>query len=140
MQPFGNFVSHVTMTGSEVQEYLAAIAVKTGGGYPQLNRVEMDVNCDAGSVEIASLGGRAFDEQQDYTFSLIHFSAAGGDDYPVINQHPNYIDTQLSDAAVFREYFVANPNIIASDYTPVEGQLRFFLGGAEVKSCAGDVK
>lgn len=140
VQPFGNFVSYVTMTGSEVQDYLAAIAVKTGGGYPQLNRVEMDVNCDAGSVEIASLGGRAFDEQQDYTFSLIHFSAAGGDDYPVINQHPNYIDTQLSDAAVFREYFVANPNIIASDYTPVEGQLRFFLGGAEVKSCAGDVK
>lgn len=126
VQPFGNFVSYVTMTGSEVQDYLAAIAVKTGGGYPQLNRVEMDVNCDAGSVEIASLGGRAFDEQQDYTFSLIHFSAAGGDDYPVINQHPNYIDTQLSDAAVFREYFVANPNIIASDYTPVEGQLRFF--------------
>ncbi|WP_028774409.1 bifunctional UDP-sugar hydrolase/5'-nucleotidase UshA [Shewanella waksmanii] len=140
VQPFGNFVSYVTMTGSEVQDYLAAIAVKTGGGYPQLNRVEMDVNCDAGSVEIASLGGRAFDEQQDYTFSLIHFSAAGGDDYPVINQHPNYIDTQLSDAAVFREYFVANPNIIASDYKPVEGQLRFFLGGAEVKSCAGDAK
>ncbi|WP_144208684.1 bifunctional UDP-sugar hydrolase/5'-nucleotidase UshA [Shewanella donghaensis] len=136
VQPFGNFVSYVTMTGAEVEDYLAAIAVKTGGGFPQLNDVAMDVDCDAGSVDIASLGGRSFDENENYTFSVIHFSAAGGDDYPVINQHPNYIDTQLMDAAVFREYFVANPDITAADYAPVEGQLNFYRSGSLVKSCA----
>ncbi|MCL1142375.1 bifunctional UDP-sugar hydrolase/5'-nucleotidase UshA [Shewanella gaetbuli] len=137
VQPFGNFVSYVTMTGAEVEDYLAQIAVKTGGGFPQLNDVNMQVNCDAGTVDIASLGGRSFDVADNYTFSLIHFSAAGGDDYPVINTHPNYIDTQLTDAAVFREFFVANPQIKADEYEPVEGQLTFFLNGTEVKSCAG---
>ncbi|WP_076537568.1 bifunctional UDP-sugar hydrolase/5'-nucleotidase UshA [Shewanella sp. UCD-KL21] len=143
VQPFGNFVSYVTMTGAEVEDYLAAVAVKTGGGFPQFNHVAMDVNCDAAAdakssdiVEIASLGGRSFDLEDDYTFSLIHFSAAGGDDYPVINQHKNYIDTQLTDAAVFREYFVANPELSAADYAPVEGQLNFYRNGTLVKSCA----
>ncbi|ARD22641.1 MULTISPECIES: bifunctional UDP-sugar hydrolase/5'-nucleotidase UshA [Shewanella] len=136
VQPFGNFVAYVTMTGSEVKDYLANVAVKTGGGYPQLNNVAMDVQCTEGTVDIASLGGRAFDEQENYTFSVIHFSAAGGDDYPIINQHPNYIDTQLTDAAVFREYFVANPEISAEDYAPVEGQLNFYRDGTLVKSCA----
>ncbi|QIR13425.1 bifunctional UDP-sugar hydrolase/5'-nucleotidase UshA [Shewanella aestuarii] len=137
VQPFGNFVSYVTMTGTEVADYLAAIAVKTGGGFPQLNDVAMAVDCDAGTVEIASLGGRAFDEQENYTFSLIHFSAGGGDGYPVINQHPNYINTQLIDAAAFREYFVANPSIKAEDFAPVEGQLTFTKAGTIVGSCAG---
>ena len=59
VQPFGNFVAYVTMTGTEVESYLADIAVKTGGGYPQLNKVAMDVDCAAGTVDIASLGGRA---------------------------------------------------------------------------------
>ncbi|MFS1438369.1 bifunctional UDP-sugar hydrolase/5'-nucleotidase UshA [Shewanella sp. 10N.286.48.A6] len=136
VQPFGNFVSYVTMTGAEVEDYLAAVAVKTGGGFPQLNDVAMEVYCDTETVEIASLGGRPFDLQDDYTFSLIHFSAAGGDDYPVVNQHANYIDTQLTDAAVFREYFVANPVLSAADYAPVEGQLNFYRNGALVKSCA----
>nr|WP_283104652.1 5'-nucleotidase C-terminal domain-containing protein [Shewanella olleyana] len=136
VQPFGNFVAYVTMTGTEVEAYLADIAVKTGGGYPQLNKVAMDVDCDAGTVDIASLGGRAFDLDENYTFSMIHFSAAGGDDYPVINQHPNYIDTQLTDAAVFREYFVVNPEISAEDYAPVDGQLNFYRNNTLVGSCA----
>ncbi|MDX1280203.1 bifunctional UDP-sugar hydrolase/5'-nucleotidase UshA [Shewanella colwelliana] len=138
VQPFGNFVSYVTMSGEEVEKYLAEIAVKTGGGFPQLNAVRMDVDCDAGKVDIAQLGGRAFDLAQNYTFALIHFSAAGGDDYPVINQHPNYIDTQLTDASVFREYFVNHPNLKVADYAPVDGQLQFHKGGALVNSCAGN--
>ena len=54
----------------------------------------------------------------------------------MINQHPNYIDTQLTDAAVFREYFVANPEINAEDYAPVDGQLNFYRNGTLVGSCA----
>ncbi|WP_204165135.1 bifunctional UDP-sugar hydrolase/5'-nucleotidase UshA [Shewanella algidipiscicola] len=138
VQPFGNFVSYVTMTGAEVQDYLAAVAVKTGGGYPQFNKVAMDVNCDAGTVDIAQLGGRAFDLEQNYTFALIHFSAAGGDDYPIVNQHPNYIDTQLTDAAVFRDYFVKNPSLSIVDYAPVDGELTFTKAGKVVASCAAE--
>jgi 5'-nucleotidase / UDP-sugar diphosphatase len=131
------------MTGAEVEEYLAAIAVKTGGGFPQFNDVAMNVYCDAEPnaksseiVEIVTLGGRSFYLEDDYTFSLIDFSAAGGDDYPVINQHKKYIDTKFTDAAVFREYFVENPALSAADFAPVEGQLNFYRNGALVKNCA----
>ncbi|WP_108946705.1 bifunctional UDP-sugar hydrolase/5'-nucleotidase UshA [Shewanella halifaxensis] len=147
VQPFANDVAFVTMTGAEVQDYLANVAVKTGGGMPQLYPMEMNVTCDAVEinpdatsadiVQIASLGGREFKLEDNYTFSLINFSAKGGDDYPVVTAHANYIDTQRSDASVLREYFEKNPTIKVADYAPANGgHPKFFRGSDEVDSCA----
>ncbi|WP_076409464.1 bifunctional UDP-sugar hydrolase/5'-nucleotidase UshA [Shewanella sp. UCD-KL12] len=147
VQPFGNDVAFVTMSGTEVESYLANVAQKTGGGMPQLYPMDMIVRCDAVEinpdatpadiVEISSLGGREFNLESDYTFSLINFSASGGDDYPVITGHANYIDTQRSDASVLREYFEKNPSIETADYAPTNGGHPVFMRGNDVvKSCA----
>ena len=147
VQPFANDVAFVTMTGAEVQDYLANVALKTGGGMAQLYPMEMNVACDAVEinpdatsadiVNISSLGGREFNLADNYTFSLINFSAKGGDDYPVVTAHANYIDTQRSDASVLREYFEKNPSIKVAEYAPLNGgHPKFFRGGSEVKSCA----
>ncbi|MEC4724809.1 bifunctional UDP-sugar hydrolase/5'-nucleotidase UshA [Shewanella sp. D64] len=147
VQPFSNDVAFVTMSGTEVQQYLADVALKTGGGMAQLYPMEMNVTCDAVEidpeataadiVEITSLGKRAFKLEDSYTFSLINFSAKGGDDYPKLTGHANYVDTQRSDASVLREYFENNPEIKVADYNPVNGgHPIFYRGGAIVKSCA----
>lgn len=147
VQPFGNDVAFVTMSGTEVQAYLANVAQKTGGGMPQLYPMDMTVTCDAidinpdatpaDIVDIQSLGGREFNLESDYTFSLINFSASGGDDYPAITDHANYIDTQRSDASVLREYFESNSSIKVAEYAPENGgHPVFYRGGSEVKSCA----
>ncbi|MCV5943223.1 5'-nucleotidase C-terminal domain-containing protein, partial [Escherichia coli] len=72
------------------------------GAYAQLDNITLDVDCDAGSVTITDINGKGFNLDATYTFAVISFSAAGGDDYPVIQVE----STQMTDASVLREFFV----------------------------------
>lgn len=133
VQPFGNFVTKATMTGAEVKAYLDVVATKTAGSgaYAQLDNISLTVDCDLSDVTIREINNKTFSLTDTYTFSVISFSAAGGDDYPVIDVE----STQLTDAAVLREFFVKNPDVTAANYTPVDGELIYMSNGLEVKGC-----
>lgn len=133
VQPFGNFVTKATMTGAEVKAYLDVVATKTAGSgaYAQLDNISLTVDCDLSDVTIRDINGKGFDLAATYTFSVISFSAAGGDDYPVIDVE----STQLTDASVLREFFVKNPNVTAANYAPVDGDLIYRSNGVDVKGC-----
>ncbi|KPL92852.1 bifunctional UDP-sugar hydrolase/5'-nucleotidase UshA [Vibrio splendidus] len=133
VQPFGNFVTKATMTGAEVKAYLDVVATMTAGSgaYAQLDNISLTVDCDLSDVTIRDINGKGFDLADTYTFSVISFSAAGGDDYPVIDVE----STQLTDAAVLREFFVNNPNVTAAQYAPADGDLIYMSNGLEVKGC-----
>ena len=133
VQPFGNFVTKATMTGKEVKEYLDVVATKSAGSgaYAQLDNITLDVNCDAGSVTITDINNKGFDLNETYTFSVISFSAAGGDNYPIIDVQ----STQLTDAYVLREFFVNNPQISADSYNKNLENIKYFSNGQAVKGC-----
>ena len=133
VQPFGNFVTKATMTGAEVKAYLDVVATMTAGSgaYAQLDNISLTVDCDLSDVTIRDINGKGFDLADTYTFSVISFSAAGGDDYPIIDVD----STQLTDAAVLREFFVNNPNVTAAQYAPADGDLIYMSNGLEVKGC-----
>ncbi|WP_454442111.1 bifunctional UDP-sugar hydrolase/5'-nucleotidase UshA [Vibrio bathopelagicus] len=133
VQPFGNFVTKATMTGAEVKAYLDVVATKTAGSgaYAQLDNISLTVDCDLSDVTIRDINNKGFSLTDTYTFSVISFSAAGGDDYPVIDVE----STQLTDAAVLREFFVKNPDVTAANYAPVDGKLIYMSNGMEVKGC-----
>ncbi|EKZ8661624.1 bifunctional UDP-sugar hydrolase/5'-nucleotidase [Vibrio alginolyticus] len=133
VQPFGNFVTKATMTGKEVKEYLDVVATKSAGSgaYAQLDNITLDVNCDAGSVTITDINNKGFDLDATYTFSVISFSAAGGDNYPFIDVQ----STQLTDAYVLREFFVNNPQISADNYNKNLENIKYFSNGQPVKGC-----
>ncbi|MEZ9448541.1 bifunctional UDP-sugar hydrolase/5'-nucleotidase UshA [Vibrio splendidus] len=133
VQPFGNFVTKATMTGAEVKAYLDVVATKTAGSgaYAQLDNISLTVDCDLSDVTIREINNKTFSLTDTYTFSVISFSAAGGDDYPVIDVE----STQLTDAAVLREFFVKNPDVTAANYAPVDGELIYMSNGLEVKGC-----
>ncbi|MBS9814043.1 bifunctional UDP-sugar hydrolase/5'-nucleotidase UshA [Vibrio alginolyticus] len=133
VQPFGNFVTKATMTGKEVKEYLDVVATKSAGSgaYAQLDNITLDVNCDAGSVTITDINNKGFDLNETYTFSVISFSAAGGDNYPIIDVQ----STQLTDAYVLREFFVNNPQISADNYDKNLENTKYFSNGQPVKGC-----
>ncbi|EKY4875576.1 bifunctional UDP-sugar hydrolase/5'-nucleotidase UshA [Vibrio alginolyticus] len=133
VQPFGNFVTKATMTGKEVKEYLDVVATKSAGSgaYAQLDNITLDVNCDAGSVTITDINNKGFDLNATYTFSVISFSAAGGDNYPIIDVQ----STQLTDAYVLREFFVNNPQISADNYNKNLENVKYFSNGQPVKGC-----
>ncbi|EKY4214340.1 5'-nucleotidase [Vibrio alginolyticus] len=133
VQPFGNFVTKATMTGKEVKEYLDVVATKSAGSgaYAQLDNITLDVNCDAGLVTITDINNKGFDLNETYTFSVISFSAAGGDNYPIIDVQ----STQLTDAYVLREFFVNNPQISADNYDKNLENIKYFSNGQPVKGC-----
>ncbi|MEZ9339244.1 bifunctional UDP-sugar hydrolase/5'-nucleotidase UshA [Vibrio splendidus] len=133
VQPFGNFVTKATMTGAEVKAYLDVVATMTAGSgaYAQLDNISLTVDCDLNDVTIRDINGKGFDLADTYTFSVISFSAAGGDDYPVIDVE----STQMTDASVLREFFVKNPDVIAANYAPVDGDLIYRSNGVDVKGC-----
>ncbi|CAM2968845.1 bifunctional UDP-sugar hydrolase/5'-nucleotidase UshA [Vibrio mytili] len=137
VQPFGNFVTKATMTGQEVKDYLDVVATKSAGSgaYAQLDNITLDVDCDARSVSITDINGKGFNLDANYTFAVISFSAAGGDDYPVINVE----STQMTDASVLREFFVNHPQISATNYEKNLGNIRYFSNSESVTGCPATV-
>ena len=116
-----------------MKEYLDVVATKSAGSgaYAQLDNIKLSVDCDASDVTITDINGKGFDLADTYTFSVISFSAAGGDDYPIIDVE----STQMTDASVLREFFVKNPQISAEDYNKNLGNIEYFSNGEAVKGC-----
>lgn len=136
VHPFGNTVNKATMKGAELVGYLGKVATLTSGGYPQFGGVNMEVNCGAKSVTIASIDGKAFDANTTYSFAIPSFSAAGGDKYPVINT----INAGLVDAGVVKEYLEAKQNVHIADYQPA-GEVTFInntVNPANTNNCGKD--
>ena len=131
VHPFGNTVNKATMSGNELLTYLGQVATKTAntGGYAQFGGIKMTVDCQAKSVDIATIGGKAFDPAATYSFSIPSFSAAGGDGYPKINT----INAGLVDAGVLKDYIAAKKTIQVADYQPA-GEVSY-INSTSVEGC-----
>ncbi|MDH1635094.1 bifunctional UDP-sugar hydrolase/5'-nucleotidase UshA [Aeromonas caviae] len=131
VHPFGNTVNKATMSGNELLTYLGQVATKTAntGGYAQFGGIKMTVDCQAKSVDIATIGGKAFDPAATYSFSIPSFSAAGGDGYPKIDT----INAGLVDAGVLKDYIAAKKIIQVADYQPA-GEVSY-INSTSVEGC-----
>ena len=131
VHPFGNTVNKATMSGSELAAYLGQVATKTinTGGYAQFGGINMAVDCQAKSVTITSVGGKAFDPAASYSFSIPSFSAAGGDGYPKIDT----INAGLVDAGELKDYIAAKKTILVADYQP-SGEVSY-VNSASMDGC-----
>ncbi|MEN3796649.1 bifunctional UDP-sugar hydrolase/5'-nucleotidase UshA [Aeromonas caviae] len=131
VHPFGNTVNKATMSGNELLTYLGQVATKTAntGGYAQFGGIKMTVDCQAKSVDIATIGGKAFDPAATYSFSIPSFSAAGGDGYPKIDT----INAGLVDAGVLKDYIAAKKTIQVADYLPA-GEVSY-INSTSVEGC-----
>lgn len=122
VQPFGNTVGYVEMTGTEVSEYLGNVATKQieSGAYAQFSGVSMAVDCEAGTVDINTLGDKTYSPDDNYIFTIPSFNANGGDNYPILQ----FIDTGNVDADVLKRFFENKQIINASDYEP-QGEVMY---------------
>ena len=50
--------------------------------------------------------------------AVSNFTAAGGDGYPKIDQHPGYVNTGFVDADVLRSYIARMSPLKPADYQP----------------------
>lgn len=120
VQPFGNMIATVDLTGQELLDYLNVVALKDVdmGAYPQFAGVSMVVDRTAKQVSDVKIGGKALDLTKKYKLSVPDYCAAGGDGYPVLKKHPSYVNTGFIDAEMLKAYFEENSPIDASKFDP----------------------
>ncbi len=118
VQPFGNMVTFVDMTGAEVMDYLNVVGTKSkdSGAYAQFAGISLTV--EAEKVSNVMIQGKALDMAKTYRFTIPSYNAAGGDGYPKISGHPAYVNTGYVDAEVLKEYIETNSPIDVNAFAP----------------------
>ncbi len=118
VQPFGNQVSLVRLSGAELTKFLEAVAKMTpgSGGFPQTAGVQMLI--EGGVLKEAKVQGRAIEPQRQYMLALNNFNAGGGDGYPKLSDHPGHVNTGLVDADVTRAFIAAGSPLKSVDFAP----------------------
>lgn len=118
VQPFGNTVCTVDLTGQELTDYLNAAAKMTpgSGAFPQFAGVELEIA--AGQVSKVRVAGQALQPGKTYRLAINNFQASGGDGYPKLTGHPSFVNTGFVDADVLRAFISKNSPLRVADYEP----------------------
>ncbi|HDM8219277.1 bifunctional UDP-sugar hydrolase/5'-nucleotidase UshA [Vibrio campbellii] len=118
VQPFGNMVSYIDMSGKEVLDYLNVVATKPvdSGAYAQFAGISMMV--ENGKVSNVFIGGKQLRLDGQYRFTVPSYNASGGDGYPKVNTHPGYVNTGFTDAEVLKEFLESHSPIDVNEYAP----------------------
>ncbi|MDK9777179.1 MULTISPECIES: bifunctional UDP-sugar hydrolase/5'-nucleotidase UshA [unclassified Vibrio] len=116
VQPFGNMVSYVDMSGKEVLDYLNVVATKPvdSGAYAQFAGITMTV--ENGKVSNVFIGEKQLRLDGQYRFTVPSYNASGGDGYPKVNTHPGYVNTGFTDAEVLKEFLESHSPIDVNEY------------------------
>ena len=124
VQPFGNTIATVDLTGAEVMDYLNAVAKMSvgSGAFPQFAGVRLVIT--GGAVSSASIRGAAVDPGKSYRLVINNFQAVGGDGYPKMLAHKTYVDTGFVDADVLRSYIASRSPLKAADFAPGDAVVR----------------
>ncbi|HAV1390185.1 TPA: bifunctional UDP-sugar hydrolase/5'-nucleotidase [Vibrio parahaemolyticus] len=118
VQPFGNMVSYVDMSGQEVLDYLNIVATKPvdSGAYAQFAGISMRIEND--KVTNVFIGNKQLRLDGHYRFTVPSYNASGGDGYPKIDTHPGYVNTGFTDAEVLKDYLESHSPIDVNEYAP----------------------
>ncbi|MEE6801247.1 bifunctional UDP-sugar hydrolase/5'-nucleotidase UshA [Escherichia coli O8:H10] len=118
VQPFGNVVVYVDMTGKEVVDYLTAVAQMkpNSGAYPQFSHVSFTMA--NGTLNDLKINGEPVDPAKTYRMATLSFNATGGDGYPRLADKPGYVNTGFIDAEVLKQYIQQNSPLDAATLEP----------------------
>ncbi|WP_418138449.1 5'-nucleotidase C-terminal domain-containing protein [Marinomonas sp. RS-M-Aa-14] len=118
VQPFGNMVSYVDFSATELTDYLSAAAAKEAGtgAFAQFDGVSLTLK--DGKATNIMVAGKALDMNKTYRVAVNNYTASGGDGYPKISDHPNYVNSGYVDADVLVEYIQKNSPLDGAKFAP----------------------
>ncbi|WBU48324.1 bifunctional UDP-sugar hydrolase/5'-nucleotidase UshA [Kosakonia pseudosacchari] len=118
VQPFGNTVVYVNLTGKELTDYLTAVAQMKpdSGAYPQFANVSFVAK--GGKLYDLKIKGEPVDPVKSYRLATLSFNATGGDGYPRLDNKAGYVNTGFIDAEVLKEYIQKNSPLDVNAYEP----------------------
>jgi 5'-nucleotidase/UDP-sugar diphosphatase len=117
VQPFGNTIAYIELTGQQAFVLLqTAVKMTPGSGaFPQFSGIELLI--ENNQIKSAMVGGQVLSLDKTYRIAMNNFMASGGDGYPNFKKHPSYVDTGFVDADVLKEVF-AKGLVNASRFDP----------------------
>ncbi|QNQ19350.1 bifunctional UDP-sugar hydrolase/5'-nucleotidase [Kosakonia sp. SMBL-WEM22] len=118
VQPFGNTVAYVNLSGKELLDYLTAVAQMKpdSGAYPQFANVSFVAK--GGQLSDVKIKGEPLDEAKSYRLATLSFNATGGDGYPRLDDKAGYVNTGFIDAEVLKEFIQNNSPLDVNAYEP----------------------
>lgn len=118
VQPFGNTLVYVDMTGREVEKYLAVVAnmKPDSGAYAQFANVSLVA--DGSGVSAVKINGQPLQADKTYRMATLNFNALGGDGYPKVDGLPSYVNTGFIDAEVLKQYIEKHSPLDAAAFEP----------------------
>ena len=124
VQPFGNTLSTVDLSGREVMDYLNAAAKMSvgSGAFAQFAGVSLEIS--GGKVSNVRINKVPLDPGKTYRMVINNFQASGGDGYPKVSDHKSHVNTGFVDADVLRAFIAAHSPLKAADYQPGDAVVR----------------
>ncbi len=118
VQPFGNAISYVDLTAAELTDYLSAVASKQAGtgAFGQFDGVALTLK--DGKATNIMVNGQPLDAAKSYRVAINSYVATGGDGYPKVIDHANYVNSGYVDADVLVEYVQNNAPLDIADFAP----------------------
>jgi 5'-nucleotidase/UDP-sugar diphosphatase len=118
VQPFGNMVSYVDFNTTELTDYLSAIASKQAGtgAFGQFSGVSLTLK--DGKATNIMVDGSPLDASRTYRIAINNYVASGGDGYPKVTDHPNYVNSGYVDADLMVEYIKNNYPLDGAKFAP----------------------
>lgn len=104
VQPFGNTLTEINMTGRQIVEVLDMSAKSVGGGgFMHVSGLKVTYNATTGKAEKVMVGEAPIDLAKNYKVVTSNFVATGGDGYAMLKDLDQY-DTGYVDAEATMEY------------------------------------
>jgi 5'-nucleotidase/UDP-sugar diphosphatase len=124
VQPFGNTLSTVDLSGSEVMDYLNAAAKMSvgSGAFAQFAGVSLEIS--GGKASNVRINKAPLDAGKTYRMVINNFQATGGDGYPKVSDHKSHVNTGFVDADVLRAFITKHSPLKAADYQPGDAVVR----------------
>jgi 5'-nucleotidase/UDP-sugar diphosphatase len=116
VQPFSNTVAYVDLTGAELMPYLQVAANKEAGSGAFAQFAGTTITMNGNSIESATVAGKLVEASKTYRLAINAYMASGGDGYPRLSDHANYVNSGFVDAEVLKDYISSRSPLKASDF------------------------
>ena len=116
IHPFGNTIVQVTLTGSELHNYLGKIlSFPVGhGSFPQTHGICARLKGDL-LIDLI-VNGKPVVDGGSYKLALNNFIATGGDGYPDLSHHVSYVDTGYTMDQAIIDLFKARETVTTQEF------------------------
>ncbi|MRI31404.1 bifunctional UDP-sugar hydrolase/5'-nucleotidase [Endozoicomonas sp. OPT23] len=123
VQPFGNMLCYVELTGRQLRNYIEDVADIRGisGGLAHFANVKLTMEGD--KLTRLLIGGKPVKKDKKYRLAINEYSASGGNNWPDLSENPTFVNTGYTDAVVLKEYIKKHSPLKAASYVPVKGDI-----------------